>query len=130
MFANDEFGYVTVDVRRPLCDDNGDIVRKKNGKPEVDKELNDTENIPLTEDVDEYMAREVLPYAPDAWIEPRRQKKGQRLELRDGGVVGYEIPFTRYFYEYTPLRTSSEILADIKDVEARIAKSLSRIGLR
>lgn len=130
VFANDEFGYVTVDVRRPLCDDNGDIVRKKNGKPEVDKELNDTENIPLTEDVDEYMAREVLPYAPDAWIEPRRQKKGQRLELRDGGVVGYEIPFTRYFYEYTPLRTSSEILADIKDVEARIAKSLSRIGLR
>jgi len=76
------------------------------------------------------MAREVLPYAPDAWIEPRKQKKGQQLELRDGGVVGYEIPFTRYFYEYTPLRPSSEILADIKDVEARIAKSLSKIGLR
>ncbi len=69
-----------------------------------DKDRNDTENIPLAEDVDEYMAREVLPYAPDAWIESRKQKKGQMLELRNGGVVGYEIPFTRYFYEYTPLR--------------------------
>ena len=99
---------------------------KKNGQPVADKSLNDTENISLTENVDEYLAREVLPYAPDAWIEPRKQKKGQLLELRDGGVVGYEIPFTRYFYEYTPLRSSTEILADIRELEKSIAEKLQK----
>ena len=88
---------------------------------------NDTESIPLKERVDEYMAREVLPYAPDAWIEPRKQKRGQLLELRDGGVVGYEIPFTRHFYEYTPLRSSEEILAEIRELEASIAKRLEGV---
>ena len=122
VFATKEFGYVTVDVRRPERDEQGEIVCKKNGQPVADKSLNDTENISLTENVDEYLAREVLPYAPDAWIEPRKQKKGQLLELRDGGVVGYEIPFTRYFYEYTPLRPSTEILANIRELEKSIAE--------
>ncbi|MDO4400923.1 MAG: class I SAM-dependent DNA methyltransferase, partial [Coriobacteriia bacterium] len=129
VFENDEFGYVTVDVRRPQRDEKGDIVRDKKGRPVADKELNDTENIPLTESVEDYMAREVLPYAPDAWIEPRKQKKGQLLELRDGGTVGYEIPFTRHFYEYTPLRPSSEILAEIRELEASIAEKLQKAGL-
>ena len=75
------------------------------------------------------MAREVLPYAPGAWIEPRKQKRGQLLELKDGGTVGYEIPFTRHFYEYTPLRPSSEILAEIRELEAGIAEKLQRAGL-
>ena len=87
-----------------------------------------SENIPLTESVDEYMAREVLPYASDAWIEPRKQKKGQMLELRNGGTVGYEIPFTRYFYEYTPLRPSSEILEEIRRLEDDIAEKLQKTG--
>ena len=95
----------------------------------ANKDLNDTENIPLTESIDEYMAREVLPYAPDAWIEPRKQKKGQMLELRGGGTVGYEIPFTRHFYEYTPIRPSSEILAEIRELEAGIDKQLQKAGL-
>lgn len=129
VFANEEFGYVTVDVRRPQRDERGEIVRDKKGRPVADKELNDTENIPLTQDVGEYMAREVLPYAPDAWIEPRKQKKGQLLELRDGGTVGYEIPFTRHFYEYTPLRPSAEILAEIRKLEASIAEKLQKAGL-
>ena len=128
VFKNDEFGYITVDIRRPQLDDNGNPVKNARGKLVSNKDLNDTENIPLTEDVDEYMAREVLPYAPDAWIEPRKQKKGQMLELRDGGVVGYEIPFTRYFYEYTPLRPSAEILAEIRELEASIAESCRRRG--
>lgn len=127
VFINDEFGYITVDVRRPKLDERREIVRDKKGRPVADKEKNDTENIPLTESVDEYMAREVLPYAPDAWIEPRKQKKGQRLELRDGGVVGYEIPFTRHFYEYTPLRPSAEILAEIRELEAGIEGQLAGI---
>lgn len=127
VFENDEFGYVTVDVRRPQRDDAGEIVRDKKGRPVADKELNDTENIPLTANVNDYMAREVLPYAPDAWIEPRKQKKGQLLEIRDGGTVGYEIPFTRHFYEYTPLRPSSEILDEIRALEASIAEKLQKV---
>lgn len=129
VFDTDDFGYVTVDVRRPEYDKNGFPVRTARGKLVPDKSKNDTENIPLTEDVEEYMAREVLPYAPDAWIEPRKQKKGQMLELRDGGTVGYEIPFTRYFYEYTPLRPSTDILAEIRELEAGIAEKLQKVGL-
>lgn len=129
VFDNEDFGYITVDVRRPLRDENDEIIRDKKGNPKPNKELNDTENIPLKQNVQEYMEREVLPYAPDAWIEPRKQKKGQQLELRDGGVVGYEIPFTRYFYEYTPLRPSEEILSEIKELEASIAEDLAKAGL-
>lgn len=129
VFANDEFGYITVDVRRPQLDEDGNPVKTTRGKLVANKGLNDTENIPLTESIDEYMAREVLPYAPDAWIEPRKQKKGQMLELRSGGTVGYEIPFTRHFYEYTPLRPSSEILNEIRELESSIAEKLQNAGL-
>lgn len=129
VFDNDDFGYVTVDVRQPEYGEDGLPVRTARGKLVPDKDKNDTENIPLAESVDDYMAREVLPYAHDAWIEPRKQKKGQMLELRDGGVVGYEIPFTRFFYEYTPLRPSAEILAEIRELEASIAEKLQKAGL-
>lgn len=129
VLGNDEFGYVTVDVRRPQYGENGEIIRDRKGRPVADKEKNDIENIPLSQNVEEYMEREVLPYAPDAWIEPRKQKKGQMLELRDGGVVGYEIPFTRFFYECTPLRPSTEILAEIRELEASIAEKLRKAGL-
>lgn len=128
VFSNGDFGYITVDVRRPQLDKDGKPVKTTRGKLVANKELNDTENIPLTESVDEYMAREVLPYASDAWIEPRKQKKGQMLELRNGGTVGYEIPFTRYFYEYTPLRPSSEILEEIRRLEDDIAEKLQKTG--
>lgn len=130
VFDNEDFGYVTVTVERPLVDgETGEVVTDRKGRPKADPDLRDTENIPLKEDVREYMEREVLPYAPGAWIEPRKQKKGQLLELLDGGVVGYEIPFTRHFYEYTPLRPSWEILADIRETEAKIADLLQRAGL-
>lgn len=125
VFDTKEFGYLTVDVRRPQLDDNGNIVRNKKGEPQADKELNDTENIPLTEDVEVYMEREVLPYAPDAWIEPRKNK---RTKVKETGTVGYEIPFTRYFYEYIPLRPSEEILSEIRDLEAKIAEQLKKAG--
>lgn len=127
VFDNDDFGYVTVDVRRPLYDEDGNPVRTPRGKLVPGKEKNDTENIPLTQSVEEYIAREVYPYAPDAWIELRKQKRGQLLELRDGGVVGYEIPFTRHFYEYTSLRPSAETLAEIRELEASIASRLEGI---
>lgn len=123
VFDNKDFGYLTVTVERPLRDERGKIVRDRKGKPKADSSLRDTENIPLTEDVDEYMAREVLPYAPDAWIEPRKNKQTKVMEI---GTTGYEIPFTRYFYEYTPLRHSSEILAEIRELEASIEAKLKK----
>ncbi len=110
--------------RRPQLDERGEIVRDKEGRPIIDKEKNDTENVSLIESVEAYMEREVLPYAPDAWIETRKQKNGQMLELRDGGVVGYELPFMRFFYECTPLRPSADILVEIRELEAGIAERM------
>lgn len=126
IFDNEDFGYTTVKVCRPLRDENGDPICDKKGKPKADKELNDTENIPLKENIQEYMEREVLPYASDAWIEPVKNKKTKQTEI---GTVGYEIPFTRYFYEYTPLRSSTEILSEIKDLESQISDDLAKAGL-
>lgn len=117
VFTNDDFGYTTVTVERPLKDENGNPVTDRKGNPKPDSSLRDTENIPLGEDINAYFEREVLPYAPDAWIDRKKDK------------IGYEIPFTRYFYEYTPLRPSSEILVEIKELEASIAEQLQKAGL-
>ena len=95
IFKNEDFGYRKVVVERSLRDESGKPILKK-GKVQADPKLRDTENIPLSEDVAEYMKREVLPYAPDAWIDESKTK------------IGYEIPFTRYFYEYTPPVPSEE----------------------
>lgn len=123
VFDNEDFGYLTVKISRPqISDETGEVIRDKKGRPIADKELSgDTENIPLTEDVQAYMEREVLPYAPGAWIQ---EVKNKRTKQKVRGIVGYEIPFTRYFYEYTPLRPSAEILADLQEVEASIAAKL------
>lgn len=123
VYNNKDFGYLTVKIARPQVDaETGEVVCDKKGNPVPDKELSgDTENIPLTEDVAAYMEREVLPYAPGAWIQEVKDKKTKE---KVQGIVGYEIPFTRYFYEYTPLRSSAEILADLEQVEASIAAKL------
>lgn len=107
IFNTDEFGYRKVVVERPLRDENGDVVLKK-GKPVADPKLRDTENIPLTEDIQTYFEREVLPFAPDAWIDESKTK------------IGYEIPFTRYFYKYTPPRKSEDIMAEIMTLESEL----------
>ncbi len=129
IFNTKEFGYLTVDVRRPQLDEEGNIIRNGKGKPVANKELNDTENIPLIEDVEEYMQREVLPYAPNAWIEPRKQKKGQLLEIHEGGTVGYEIPFTRIFYQRTPMRSHEEIVAELNQTMDEINALLKEVTL-
>lgn len=116
VFGSNGFGYTTVTVERPLRDDNGGIVTDKKGNPKPDSSLRDTENIPLGQNIQRYFEREVLPYAPDAWMDRKKDK------------VGYEIPFTRYFYEYTPLRPSEEILAEIRELEASIAEQLQKAG--
>ena len=114
IFKNEDFGYRKVVVERPLRDESGKPILKK-GKIQADPKLRDTENIPLSEDVAEYMKREVLPYAPDAWIDESKTK------------IGYEIPFTRYFYEYTPPVPSEEIKREILQIESELKGSIGRI---
>ncbi len=97
--------------------------RDPDGNPEADPQLRDTESVPLAESVDEYFAREVSPYVPDAWINPTVR------DLRDGqvGKVGYEINFNRYFYQYQPPRPLAEIEADIREVEREIVAMLAEV---
>ena len=87
----------------------------KKGKPRPDTSLRDTENVPLNEDIREYFEREVLPFAPDAWIDESKTK------------VGYEIPFTRYFYKYEAPRSSREIMGEILELEKELEGSLEEI---
>ena len=109
---NEDFGYHTITVERPLRGDDGKVVLgakgKQKGKPQPDSALRDTENVPLTEDVGEYFKREVLPHAPDAWIDPDKTK------------LGYEIPFNRHFYVFKPPRPLGEIDAELKQTTDRI----------
>jgi type I restriction enzyme M protein len=112
VFRNEDFGYRTIVVERPLRDEAGKPVLgekgKAKGKPQPDSSLRDTENVPLSEEVEAYFKREVLPHAPDAWIDHDKTK------------VGYEIPFNRHFYVFEPPRALAEIDADLKQVTARI----------
>jgi type I restriction enzyme M protein len=116
IFDNEDFGFRSVTVERPLRDEEGEIVLgqrgKTKGKPQPDSKLRDTENIPLNEDVEDYIAREVLPHVPDAWID------------HDKTRVGYEIPFNRHFYVFTPPRPLEEIDAELKEVVANIETML------
>ena len=114
IFANEDFGYPKIVVERPLREVNGELILKK-GRKQADSALRDTENVPLTEDIEEYFAREVLPFAPDAWIDKKKSK------------VGYEIPFTRYFYKYEAPRPSSEIMAEILELEKELSGSLEEV---
>ena len=114
VFGSEEFGYNKIVVERPLRDEQGEIVLKK-GKPVADPALRDTENVPLVQDIDRYFEREVLPYAPDAWIDKKKTK------------VGYEIPMTRYFYEYQPPEPVEDIVERITALEADIAASLKAL---
>jgi type I restriction enzyme M protein len=97
-------------------DETADVCTDGKGKPEPDSDLRDYENVPLKEDVGEYMAREVLPHVPDAWVDETKTK------------IGYEINFNRYFYQYTPPRPLEEIEADLKQIEKEIADMLSEVA--
>jgi len=113
-FDNETFGYRKITVERPERDAEGKIVLKR-GKPVADADLRDTENVPLTENVESYFKREVLPYAPDAWIDEKKTK------------VGYEIPMTRYFYEYQAPEKTEDIMARITALEQEISTSLQAL---
>jgi type I restriction enzyme M protein len=111
IFKNEDFGYRTITVERPLKDEQGNVVwvakGKNKGEPQPDSSLRDTENVPLNEDVEAYFKREVLPHVPDAWIDHDKTK------------VGYEIPFNRHFYVFKPPRSLEEIDAELKGVTSR-----------
>lgn len=114
IFDTVDFGYNKIVVERPLRDENGELVLKK-GKKQPDASLRDTENVPLAEDIDAYFAREVLPYAPDAWIDTKKTR------------VGYEIPMSRYFYEYKAPDTVEDVLVRIRELESEIRNSLDAL---
>ena len=105
-------------------DKTAEVCRGKDGHPEPNPELRDTENVPLSESVQEYFEREVKPYVSDAWIdEGRRDRKDGEV-----GAVGYEINFNRYFYKYEPPRPLEEIEADIKAIERDILGLLREVA--
>ena len=114
VFESVEFGYNKIVVERPQRDEAGNILLKR-GKPVPDTSLRDTENVPLVQDIDAYFTREVLPYAPDAWIDHSKTK------------VGYEIPMTRYFYEYQAPEAVEDIVARITALEQDISAGLAEL---
>ena len=114
VFESVEFGYNKIVMERPQRDEAGNVILKR-GKPVPDTSLRDTENVPLVQDIDAYFAREVLPYAPDAWIDHSKTK------------VGYEIPMTRYFYEYQAPEAVEDIVARITALEQDISAGLAEL---
>lgn len=112
---NEDFGFYKVTVESPERDEEGNIILKKE-KPKADAALRDTEDIPLTEDIDAYFEREIKPFNPDAWIDKKKTK------------VGYEIPFTRLFYKYEAPEKSEDIAKRISEIEARIVKSFEALS--
>jgi len=118
IFANHDFGYRTITVERPLRDAHGAVVLASKGKTKghaaADPDLRDSENVPLHEDVAAYFAREVHPHAPDAWIDHDKTK------------IGYEMPFNRHFYVYTPPRPLAEIDAELHALLGDIARLIDQ----
>ena len=104
-------GYRKVVVETPIYNEDGTLVLKR-GKKVANTSKRDTENISLTEEVDEYISREVLPYNPDAWVDESKSK------------IGYEIPLTRTFYEYKELEASADIAKRIADREQSLIAKL------
>lgn len=115
IFNKTDFGFKKVTVEQPLLDDRGMPIFDKNGKPKPNKDLTDTEIISLDEDNQEYMKREVFPFAPNAYINEEKTK------------IGYEIPFTKYFYEYIPPRKTEEILKEILEIDKELEGVLKEL---
>ena len=105
VFENDFFGYTKVTVETALCDENGQPILKK-GKKQPVKGASDSEIIPLQDDIDAYIEKNVLPYNPAAYLDRSKDK------------IGYEVPFTRLFYKFVPPTPSEEIFEEIKALEA------------
>lgn len=121
VFDNEFFGYRKVTVDRPLAA--GKVAKFKKSEKPYDKDLRDSENVPLTESIDTYFKREVLPHVPDAWVnvDIKDEKDGQP------GKVGYELNFNRYFYVYKPPRKPQVIAAEILEMEKRFVELMKGV---
>lgn len=115
IFDSIEFGYRKIVIEQPERDEDGKVILKK-GKPVADAKLRDTDTVPLSEDINEYFKQEVLPYAPDSWIDTKKTK------------IGYEIPMTRVFYHFVRPRCSKEILLDIQKNEELRRELLTKMS--
>jgi type I restriction enzyme M protein len=115
IFDNEDFGFYQITTHQPEKDEKGNIIKDSKGKPKSDKDLKDSENVPLKENIDDYFAREVLPFATDAWYDKKKMK------------VGYEIAFIKYFYQYEALRPLKDIAADILALENETENLLKEI---
>jgi type I restriction enzyme M protein len=123
VFDTEFFGYRKVTVDRPPQPGKEVKVKLKKGQKPYDPDLRDTENVPLTEDIDAYMASEVLPHVPDAFVNT------EIVDEKDGqvGKVGYEINFNRYFYVYKPPRPPHVIAAEIREMEKRFVELMKGV---
>ena len=115
IFNNEDFGFYQLTVEQPLYDAKGKIQQDKNKAPKADSKKRDKENVPLTADIEKYFANEVLPHVPDAWIDFDKTR------------IGYEINFTKYFYEYKGLRAATEVKTEIVTLENEIASLLNEL---
>jgi type I restriction enzyme M protein len=104
IFPNEYFGYTKVIIEQPLVKD-GKVETDKQGKPKPDGSLRDIERIPLGVDIDEYFEKEVKPHLPNSWMD------------RNKDTIGYEINFTKYFYQYKPLRPLEDITKELLELE-------------
>ncbi len=111
---NEYFGYTKVTIEQPKIED-GEVVTNKQGKPKPDTSKRDHERIPLTDDIEEYFEREVKPHLPESWMDDTKNK------------VGYEVNFTKYFYQYKPLRSMSEITQDLLKLEEESENLLKEV---
>ncbi len=113
-----DFGYQTIIVEQPLRDEEGNILKSKSGKnkgnPQPDTNLRTTEEIPLSESIENYFSHEIVPHLPDAWIDVEKTK------------IGYEIPFARLFFVYKPPRSLDHINSDLDQLTEKIIKNLSK----
>lgn len=115
IFNNEDFGFYQLTVEQPLYDAKGKIQQDKNKAPKADSKKRDKENVPLTADIEKYFEKEVLPHVPDAWIDFDKTR------------IGYEINFTKYFYEYKGLRAAAEVKTEIVTLENEIASLLNEL---
>lgn len=115
IFDNEDFGYYQLTVEQPLYDTKGKMQKDKSGNPKPDSKKRDKENVPLKEDVERYFTEEVLPHVPDAWIDFDKTR------------IGYEINFTKYFYEYEALRPAAVLKVEISDLEKEITNLLTEL---
>lgn len=114
IFDNSEFGYHKITIERPQHDEKGNVILKK-GKPVADPSLRDTEIVPISTDLDEYLRTEIHPFIPDAWIDKKKTK------------TGYEIPMIRYFYEFPVFPTQDSLIDDISQLESAIQDSMKKL---